>query len=457
MADALLAVDVVAARLRDAATRRETLDALDTHAPPVPTALAFAAAPALLELQTLDAAELERSEFDQATLLLARLHVEALPDPLPIHRAAWVTTELEVWFAANNVVNSELLRKPASEVSIADVTSYACLQSCEVIANVRGYDVEYAAEGFPNAIDRMVQFAKDELTARVDPEVLQRLMTLSLELLRSDELPELAVCGAWQAVFFCLARATRAPGGAMVAAGLDSGLHDVAVACLNRIGRPAQWISISRGSVDAIRILEAVNRGSRCPDDAKMKQTLHAACVSSGVYDLCIEAVVAFAEAGVDGLLNTNTPAICCSLSLLSACHAHPGCATKIRAGNVPQALAFCLEPEHSLVMCEPKGDSSGSLAAQVVCSAFGKDEADSVFRFTQTQVDHLVARWSMMFFGFGPARGRSYSFTLPSPETIFSLQLCISDANKPILLKNADFLPYLVVSKLTQSGYLYM
>ena len=71
MAD--LAVETVAERLRDRATRSATLTALESHAAPIPTAVSLAAAPALVELMAMDAAEVERDAFDRAGLLVGRL------------------------------------------------------------------------------------------------------------------------------------------------------------------------------------------------------------------------------------------------------------------------------------------------------------------------------------------------------------------------------------------------
>ena len=84
-----LAADTVAKRLRDRDTRSATLAALESHPAPIPTAVSLAAAPALLGLMAMDAAEVERDAFDRAGLLLARLHAEALPDVVAVHGAAY--------------------------------------------------------------------------------------------------------------------------------------------------------------------------------------------------------------------------------------------------------------------------------------------------------------------------------------------------------------------------------
>ena len=101
-----LAADTVAERLRDRGTRPVTLAALESHAAPIPTAVSLAAAPALLGLMTMDAAEVERSTYDRAGLLVARLEAEALPDVVAVHGAAFGEGGYERLWNANSVLNA---------------------------------------------------------------------------------------------------------------------------------------------------------------------------------------------------------------------------------------------------------------------------------------------------------------------------------------------------------------
>ena len=41
-----------------------------------------------------------------------------------------------------------------------------------------------------------------------------------------------------------------------------------------------------------------------------------------------------------------------------------------------------------------------------------------------------------------------------PSADTIMALELCISDANKPLLLAHRDFLPYVVDALLLEADH---
>ena len=70
----------------------------------------------------------------------------------------------------------------------------------------------------------------------------------------------------------------------------------------------------------------------------------------------------------------------------------------------------------------------------------FGRDETDSEFAFTQQQVDALVEYWSQT------VRAVGFCKTLkPTSSTILAVELCISDRNKPLLLANSAFIPYVV------------
>ena len=70
----------------------------------------------------------------------------------------------------------------------------------------------------------------------------------------------------------------------------------------------------------------------------------------------------------------------------------------------------------------------------------FGRDECGSEFVFTQKQIDMGIRRWSGIVRAVGVGRTSK-----PSPELIQAVELCVSDSNKPLLLNNVSFLPYLV------------
>lgn len=89
-----------------------------------------------------------------------------------------------------------------------------------------------------------------------------------------------------------------------------------------------------------------------------------AASHASGYFDICIEALAAFAARGTSGLVETSHCVVYFALGALRFCRVHPGAEVKIR--GIAPALAFCLEPASSLDYIEAIGMTSGGAAAQV-------------------------------------------------------------------------------------------
>jgi hypothetical protein len=147
-------------------------------------------------------------------------------------------------------------------------------------------------------------------------------------------------------------------------------------------------------------------------------------------------AVVACEAGGVAGLRTISHQALYASLGNISRCREEPGCESKIRAAA--QALAFCME--HSLDNWEGSGQTTGGAAATLCCGVFGRDEGDSEFTFKQRHIDTLLCKWTMIVRAQAPWKSLK-----PSADNIFVLELCISDANKPLLMANHDFIPYLL------------
>ena len=73
-------------------------------------------------------------------------------------------------------------------------------------------------------------------------DVPRQMLVLLVELLRSMELPELAIGGAWSACFWLVA---ARPG--LCDTAMELGVVELAVEHLRAIGSPADMVSISRG------------------------------------------------------------------------------------------------------------------------------------------------------------------------------------------------------------------
>ena len=141
-----LSPDSVAARLADPATRLTALDALEANAGPHDAALALAAAPALTDLQCLEASEVDHELFQRVGLLLARV-VEEASDSAAVWGAAHGDGRFSKLLQAPNVVR-QLLSKPVAELDQRDAMSYACGHPVATATGmVRGVDAAIEATG----------------------------------------------------------------------------------------------------------------------------------------------------------------------------------------------------------------------------------------------------------------------------------------------------------------------
>jgi hypothetical protein len=357
MAD--LAPDTVAEHLRDRDTRSATLAALESHAAPIPTAVSLAAAPALLGLMTMDAAEVERDAYDRAGLLLGRLHAEALPDITAVHGAAFGEGGYERLWNANSVLNAAL-RQPAAELTRAGARSYACSCAYDTIIYARGIAKPYSAAGLTPREYIGVWLSAEPITSKKkqpEDDAPTKMLTLLLELLKANELPELAIGGAWTGVYHCIMGRPRL--GPVV---LKHGIVELIVEHLKAIGSPADWVSISRGKAGrAYRAVSSISEMCKQFSGEVSRPDL-AACIASGLFDVCLEAIRAVAAAGVDGLQDTHHGALYYALSVIRICRAQPGCEGRIRSAAA--ALGFCLMNDLDFVA--DLGVTTGACAAQI-------------------------------------------------------------------------------------------
>jgi hypothetical protein len=190
-----------------------------------------------------------------------------------------------------------------------------------------------------------------------DDDLPTKMLTLLLELLKANELPELAIGGAWTGITYSLVgRLSLGP------VMLEHGAVELAVEHLKTIGSPADWVSISRGQAGRAYVLliaityifKSLAGGVSRPDLA--------ACVDSGLFDLCIEAIKAVAAAGADGLQDTHHGALYVTMSIVRDCRAQSGCEGKIRKSA--DALAFCMMNDLDFMV--ELGTTTAAAAAQI-------------------------------------------------------------------------------------------
>jgi hypothetical protein len=320
------------------------------------------AAPALFELLTMDEPDIDRSAFDRAGLLLGRLEAEAWPADggEALHGAAFGDGGYVKLWNADSIVNAAL-RKPASELTQADARSYACEYAHESPPIMRGLGSFARAAGLSAKEFVGSWYTLQPIMSQKrmpSDDVPRQMLTLSLELLRSNELPDLAIGGAWTCVHHCLiGRPSLGP------TALELGICELAAAHLAAMGGPADCVSISRGKASrSYPILVSVGDVVKCFGGQASRPDL-AACVSSGVFDHCVAAVAAVVAAGADDLpRDTDHGALYMTLSAMRSCCTEPGCETKIR--SIADALGFCLM--HDLDFAPELGWTTSGCAAQI-------------------------------------------------------------------------------------------
>ena len=279
---------------------------------------------------------------------------EALPDVVDVHGAAFGEGGYERLWNADSVLNAAL-RQPAAELTRADARSYACSCAYEPINCARGYTEHFRIIGL-TALESLGLWmgGASIVSKKKQPEddVPTKMATLLLELLKANELPELAIGGAWTGVYHCIMGRPR-----LGPVALKHGVVELAVEHLKAIGSPADWVSISRAKPAVICITEMCKHLS-----SDISRPDLAACVTSGLFDLCLEAITAVAAAGVAGLQDTHHYALYMALCLVRTCRAQPGCEAKVR--NVAGSLGFCLM--NDLEVLQDVAMSTSGNAAQI-------------------------------------------------------------------------------------------
>ena len=163
---AVLATDNVAQLLHHPDTRHAALEALEALSAPVDRALALMAAPALCSLLSADVADVSQDQFDRIALLLVRLVVEAPDDPATIYGATFGEGRLGALWSSDSNVIARALRKPASELTAADVRSMVYMEAIDQFAYIRGSTKTWAAAGLPGMKWLMLMMTEHPLMSK---------------------------------------------------------------------------------------------------------------------------------------------------------------------------------------------------------------------------------------------------------------------------------------------------
>lgn len=221
----------------------------------------------------------------------------------------------------------------------------------------------------------------------------QQMLVLLVEQLRSKDLPDLAVSGAWCALRNCLAGRSG-----VVSTAIEIGMVELAARHFQHFADPADAVSILRGKAGlAYGILAAMYELTKSFAGQAARPDLEG-MVISGLFDICTKIVAATASAGATGLQDVNRGVLITAIAILTRCRNQPGCEAKIR--SIASALAFCMD--HSLEFIVEAGATTGAEAAKLICSVFGRDEDNAAFTFMPDQIETITEYWSHSVRGVG-------------------------------------------------------
>ena len=364
--------DTVGTVLADPATRIQTLDALERHEGPHDAALALAIAPALTDLLCLNGASVPHALYQRVGLLRGRLLVEA-DDPVALWGVAFGEGRYARELTAASVSMEGLRSKSAAELGRDDALSVACGEALAcTLRDGYGWTRAFAAAGFGSAKEILGIYMTEHPIVSAqhcpDDDKPIRMLTLLVDLLRSGELPDLAIGGAGYAMNSC------AQGRPDVArAAVELGVIELVSAELLRRGAPLEWLStayrpgktirgISTGCLTAVSQVISGFSGSEARPDLEALET-------SGLLDQLLSALNAFVQGGVHGLRTTDVGAVVYGLTILRKSVSRPAVSSLVR--SAASAIAFAME--HSLDLCEELGYTTGGYAAALCesCCSF--------------------------------------------------------------------------------------
>ena len=114
---------------------------------------------------------------------------------------------------------------------------------------------------------------------------------------------------------------------------------------------------------------------------------------------------------------------------------------------QIPSALKFMLD--HDLLHIGAMGMTTAAVCAQICAVVFGKQEDADSFDFTEAQVDALAVYMQDAF------DGALRFFVQATPHFLKPIEaLCISDANKVLLVRSSALVPLLVATMFLEADH---
>ena len=394
-------------------------------------------APIAEQVFAADASTVDAAEFHRASAVLAEL---MLLDPLEVGAEFFRDGRYgRTWSSPHNAYNEAWAKDPA-ELSRADAITVASDMALNVIVWARGVQavvMERAGVDFMGGFYTMFvdHLAFSVFNSRATDAQVERMFLLLLELIQDEaaEPSDVLLGGAWHAIGYGLS-GRPALGATLV----EAGIIDAAVATLRKI-TPAETVSwkTTKGIWSGGVLFVCWSLSTfELPGMNKTQIILE-----KGLVDVCISALKALESKGASKVDEANPCGIvCCILLFGSLDLTAPEAAPIMRMlEQMPSTLNFLAQ--HDLLHIPAGGWTSAANCSALCALAFGKQEGGGSFTFSQEQVDHVMDHAIQHFSGpFAPFLAKLPPFFLRA-----TLHLCISDANKALLLHSEQLLPLLL------------
>eukprot|EP01050_Picozoa_sp_SAG11_P000974 SAG11_NODE_38_length_21705_cov_24.667453_12_plen_606_part_00 len=404
-------------------------DKADDASTDAPGALALAAAcvgPLIETIFAADASVVPAAEYRRAAAVVAE--VAMLDDPLPIV-AEYLRNErfATAWISTGNAYGAVFQKEPA-QLTRDDVLTVAADTVLQTVHWTRGYDAGLVAAGIATMdhIGPWSQFDKLH-PGNASDAVLERLLMLALDVAREPHgISEMVQAGIWQVLGWSISGRRAALAMTMI----EAGLLEVMVATLNE-NPPVEWLTwrtptgMRAGGIFTFGwVLSTLNLPVN-----KIQLLLE-----KGFIGVCIQALKTFEMQGASRVETTNVLAVEEPLNLMAMLDLTAPEAEPIVQQLEASTLQFIIQNDISHI--KDMGYTTACMCAQVTALSFGKQEGGhGEFRFTQEMIENVLSERLTVFSG-GAAR---FNPVLPPILIRCVVQLCISDANKTLLLQSAE------------------
>jgi hypothetical protein len=404
--------------------------------------IALACIEPLFNVLLLDVSQVDNAEARQARLLFTRL---LRVDPVRARAAAAVLFSTGRQWATPDTAVAQALGKPKDEGYTRDEV---ILLGCDVLiwgAFLDRGPTEVAAEAELDEAAWMIgniQGFPHYATVTPDDSRAHALVPLALDLLRDSQatrqLSQLEVTGVWLLVWASLCQRP-----AVCAVAVSMGIFELGVATL-RASPPSDWVSCRapaglQAAVLFVTLLQPVINA------AATSLELLSMVIESGVAEACVSAIQAFELRGVGQLDDSNTWTLDSAFMLLERLNlAAPEAAPIVTMlQRIPTALTFATEnPVAWMAVFGLANQAHCALVSAIVLGS--KESGETEFNFSPEIVGTLLAYLQAGF------SGGIKDFYATQPFFMAPLvQLCKSDQNLALLVKNETGLVSLLVDAL--------